>query len=375
MSEPNTISSTLLDGYLAGTATSDEVAQVQVWMHANPDHRDLVAMLASADAVADASPQAPVANWGQIDTDQAKRALFTMIGASEVTTLPMTLDQKPRDTRGLPSDRSLPATSGATRSTPRWSFRQFFNAAAASPPRVAATLLLLAVATVGGVGGLVLGRSHGSPTSNAMMTYSTGNAQHATIQFADGSRVILNVASRIQVPENFSQGNRVIHLTGEAYFDVAHADRSPFVVHAQGAKVRVLGTQFGVRAYQESPLQVAVQSGRVAMNDSVLNARDIASARTDGTVSIHRNQSVDAMLSFTTARLVLNGVMLRDAIADLNRWYDVDVRIADPAIGAIPIYAILRMGSIGDLTEILRNTFNVSVMQQGRVLTLSHTRS
>jgi ferric-dicitrate binding protein FerR (iron transport regulator) len=204
-----------------------------------------------------------------------------------------------------------------------------------------------------------------------MTTYVTSNGQRATIQLGDGTQVVMNVASRISIPENFSRGHRTVHLIGEAYFNVAHTDGAPFVVDAGGVQARVLGTAFGVRAYNGSDVQVAVRDGRVVVNDSVLSARDVAERSGTGVVSVQHHQELDGVFGFITGRLVLNGIPLQDAVADLDRWYDADVRIASTKLGETPIYAVLRSGSIADLKEILQSTFGANVAQQGRVLTLT----
>jgi ferric-dicitrate binding protein FerR (iron transport regulator) len=93
--------------------------------------------------------------------------------------------------------------------------------------------------------------------------------------------VTLNVASQLDVPTDFAEGNRTVRLHGEAYFDVAHTGNQPFVVEAAGTKTRVLGTQFGIRAYRPDSVIVAVRTGKVAIGQTVLGASDIAYARRD----------------------------------------------------------------------------------------------
>jgi transmembrane sensor len=80
--------------------------------------------------------------------------------------------------------------------------------------------------------------------------------------------------------------------------------------------------------------------------------------------------NVDAALGFVTGHIMFTDVALRDAIADLDRWYDVDVQLADPALGALPLSGRLAAGSPGDLADILHLLLDVRVVQRGRVLTL-----
>jgi transmembrane sensor len=185
----------------------------------------------------------------------------------------------------------------------------------------------------------------------------------------DGTTVLLNVASRLEVPDNFGHGSRTVRLIGQAYFHAAHATRAPFIVEAQRTRVQVLGTTFGVRAYR--PLvQVAIQDGKVMLDNVVLTARDIAQTTAGHPVTVSHEQNLDATLGFVQGRLMLVDVSLQEAIEELNRWYDVDIRLGDPSLGAMRMHAVLTNGSIVDLMEVLRHVFPVRIVCDGRTLTI-----
>jgi ferric-dicitrate binding protein FerR (iron transport regulator) len=206
--------------------------------------------------------------------------------------------------------------------------------------------------------------------SDAVTTYATAKGERANIELPDGTRVILNVASRIEVPRRFGEHDRVVRLRGEAYFDVTHTVGIPFIIEAAGTQTTVLGTEFGVRAYQAGNVQVAVQSGKVSVNHVVVSARDIARVSAAGAVTVGQNQSLDAALAFTHGRLVVANRLLRDALPDLDRWFAADIRLGDPSLGDLRFDGVLTSGSIGDLMEVLSNTLDVRVVRDGHTLTL-----
>ncbi len=70
-----------------------------------------------------------------------------------------------------------------------------------------------------------------------------------SLRLADGPTVILNSETRIRFPNSFIGTERKIFLSGEAYFNVARDETRPFLVEFLGGSVRVLGTQFNVKAY------------------------------------------------------------------------------------------------------------------------------
>lgn len=84
----------------------------------------------------------------------------------------------------------------------------------------------------------------------------------------DGSTVILHSGSNIKLADDFNQSTRTIFLTGEAYFDIAHNQKTPFVIRTGKLKTVVLGTAFNVRAWpNDAEITVSVARGKVRVED------------------------------------------------------------------------------------------------------------
>lgn len=202
-----------------------------------------------------------------------------------------------------------------------------------------------------------------------MSTYTTGNGQRATITLPDGSTVVLNVASRLEVPTDYAAGHRVVQLVGEGLFTVLPHSGTPFTVIAGSVTARVLGTSFVVRHYPaDTTATVVVREGKVAVRSMVLTAaRQLVVSRT-GMMRV--GQADPSQFSFVTGVLSFDGVPLRDAIVVLDRWFDADVRLGDTALGARQVSGGFTAGSLSDLTESLELMFNARVVRDGRVLTV-----
>jgi ferric-dicitrate binding protein FerR (iron transport regulator) len=189
----------------------------------------------------------------------------------------------------------------------------------------------------------------------------------------DGTVVILNAGTNLSISKDFGRQNRDVRLRyGQAYFQVARSSGTPFVVDVAGNRTTVLGTTFGVRAYSPDTVQVAVREGKVVFNGAVLTNNDIATATLTHGVHVAHAQKVDGVFGFVTGRLVLDEVTLAAAVPELERWYDVKIRFSDPSIGSRHITAVLLSGSPRDLVDILQAIFGISVVRDGRTLTL-HT--
>ena len=79
----------------------------------------------------------------------------------------------------------------------------------------------------------------------------------------DGTTVVLNIGSKIDYDKGFNGKERKVILTGEAYFDVAHNPAKPFIVHTSTADIRVYGTQFNVKNYDEEVWETTLLTGKV----------------------------------------------------------------------------------------------------------------
>ena len=99
---------------------------------------------------------------------------------------------------------------------------------------------------------------------------NTGIVQKVTLP--DGTIINLNTCSRLTYPESFSGKSREVFLDGEAYFDVAHDKRHPFIVRAGELKIRVLGTKFNVNA---STLVPQITATLISLTELINASREI----------------------------------------------------------------------------------------------------
>lgn len=103
------------------------------------------------------------------------------------------------------------------------------------------------------------------------------NSQNTTQRFRlqDGSIVVLEPKSVIKLSPFFNRSGREIRLEGAAFFEVVHNKQQPFIVYANKVTAKVLGTSFGVRAFEEdTDVTVAVRKGRVSVSAHGENSAD-----------------------------------------------------------------------------------------------------
>lgn len=99
---------------------------------------------------------------------------------------------------------------------------------------------------------------------NEMIEVSVAYGEQKRLILPDSSEVWLNVGSTILYPETFAKDKRLVMLDGEAYFSVKKDTASPFMVETSQLSVKVLGTQFNVKAYpNDEKITTTLTSGKV----------------------------------------------------------------------------------------------------------------
>jgi ferric-dicitrate binding protein FerR (iron transport regulator) len=199
---------------------------------------------------------------------------------------------------------------------------------------VAAAVLALAL----GAGLWVGWQSRRTPD---LIAEANPKGQRSELTLPDGSRVWLNADSRLEYPETFADSVRAVSLEGEAFFEVAHNPKQPFLVRLKTGTVRVLGTSFNVRAYPgDSTVETSVLTGRVAfipkpkpaarpvLADTVFVLPDfkvtqsLRSARIERLPTVARRQA-----AWTENRLEFHDTPLTEIARTLERWYGTPVRL------------------------------------------------
>ncbi|MGQ8338937.1 FecR family protein [Sunxiuqinia sp. A32] len=136
--------------------------------------------------------------------------------------------------------------------------------------RIAAVLILALSISV-------VVRSYLSVKNNSELVYqeiSVPKGNRSSLVLPDGTKVWVSNNSTIKYPSLFSKDAREIYLTGEAYFEVTHNEKKPFVVNIGENRIKVLGTKFSVSAYPEdTEVKTELLSGKIQFDvfDSSVN--------------------------------------------------------------------------------------------------------
>ena len=190
----------------------------------------------------------------------------------------------------------------------------------------------------------------------------------------DGTRVWVNAGSRIKYPVRFSKKERVVAVKGEVYFDVTK-DGRPFVVETDLGQVNVLGTSFGVRAYERESVLTTLVSGKVMFTGKkgervTLSPGEQAVASLTGELTM-REVRVEEYVGWKDGWYIFKEKRLEEVMHTLARWYDVSVFYQNPKVKEIQFTGYLkRYDSIRTFLEVLAASEEVKYKIDGNVVIL-----
>lgn len=176
----------------------------------------------------------------------------------------------------------------------------------------------------------------GDPGADAGLVFTTEAGRQRTVLLPDGSRVLLNEASRIACQGDWKDSaTRQLQLSGEAFFEIDPRPEQPFVIAAEGAEIRVVGTAFNVRAYpQEAVTEVSVESGIVEFSAADqpkklrLEQRDKGVWEHAGAFYLEANAGLNGR-AWRTGRLHFRATPLREVVRDLDHYLDVRLELEE----------------------------------------------
>lgn len=197
---------------------------------------------------------------------------------------------------------------------------------------------------------------------------------------ADGSRVWLNSESELKYPVSFTTQKREVFLSGEAYFEVSENKEKPFIVHTSRGSVKVLGTAFNVRDYNdEKRVVTTLAEGSVYyQNDS----------RTERSVVLHPGYQVsdapdDRQLKVEAVDLkeftgwkdglyIFKNLTLEEMMKTIERNYDVSVFFTNEEIKKLRFSGDLqKYGKIEDFLKFIEIGGDVTFTIKAKTVTVN----
>lgn len=162
--------------------------------------------------------------------------------------------------------------------------------------------------------------------------------KRTNLTLPDGTRMWINGGSRVVYPVEFKGKTREIYLDGEAYFDVARNEDSPFLVRTDAVNVKVLGTKFNISSYSSDyETRVVLVSGSVSVKagDSgrafTLKPNEMLECGGEG-VNVAQVDTYH-YVSWIDGLYLYDNEKLENIAARLSRYYGLDIVCDETAAG------------------------------------------
>jgi len=209
--------------------------------------------------------------------------------------------------------------------------------------------------------------------------YATGIGGRATVQLTDGSSIELNTNTAIRA--DVRSGRRYVSIeTGEAFFDIVHNAKNPFVVDVDGHRITDLGTKFAVRD-ETGRIEVTLLEGRASIasvrpgtqgHSAILTPGDVAVATADSlSVEQRPKPTLAKELSWRHGLLIFDGASLSHVAEELNRYSAEKIVVSGDRVGKLTIDASVPTDDIRAFTRVAREVFGLRVQDRGNEIVIS----
>lgn len=161
-------------------------------------------------------------------------------------------------------------------------------------------------------------------------TLEAQNGTRSKLSLPDGSIVWLNAGSSLQYGDDFNQTSRAIHLTGEAYFEVAHNPDIPFVISNNCNTYTVLGTKFCVSSYESDlNLKIALAEGSLRVDTpagtNIMAPGELVEVDKDSGVMKKTTTDISQYFSWVNGTIKYSSIYAPELFARISREFNVDI--------------------------------------------------
>lgn len=196
-----------------------------------------------------------------------------------------------------------------------------------------------------------------------MVAFGVKSGSKAEMTLPDGTHVQLNAATNLQYDVNDSR-QRLVKLSGEAFFDVAKNPDCPFRVLVNDLQIEVVGTSFNVKTYKKDVIETSLLTGRIKISGGALPQEYILSPGEKATYSVIdktlRISKADAHVEagWCDNYLIFDSAPLIDVIAQIERWYGVKINLHRSQIAHDLLSGSFRNESIQNVIRSLSIQYN-----------------
>lgn len=209
------------------------------------------------------------------------------------------------------------------------------------------------------------GLAHVKPAFNTISTPRGGQYQ---VALPDGTMVWLNAASSLKYPSSFTAKDRLVALTGEAYFEVAKDKMRPFKVKTEQQEVEVLGTHFNINAYdEEEVVKTTLIEGSVKVTLPSNKSAVLKPGQQSVVLNDIKVNEVDAnsAIDWKQGLFWFNDESIYSIMRQFSRWYNIEVEYRGDVRNVRFGGQVSRMKNLAQVLRIMELTKSIQFKVEG----------
>lgn len=223
-------------------------------------------------------------------------------------------------------------------------------------------------------GGQLIYKVSGATVLTGFNTINTPRGGQYQVVLPDGTKIWLNAASELKFPTSFANKElREVELRGEAYFEVAHLVKQPFIVKTAQQAIKVLGTHFNISSYADDMnTKTTLLTGSVSVESGsnlVTLKPGQQSVKTTSGFKV-RNIDTEAAVAWKNGYFLFNDESLTNIMKEISRWYDVEVVFTGETGNQHFDGCVSRFKNISEILRKFELTDNVHFRIEGRRITV-----
>ncbi|MCL4483114.1 MAG: DUF4974 domain-containing protein [Bacteroidetes bacterium] len=185
------------------------------------------------------------------------------------------------------------------------------------------------------------------------------SGQKTRIILPDSSIVLLNGNSQIRYSRGFNDDNRNVELKGEGYFDVRKDLSRQFIVSTSELDVKVFGTSFNVKAYEnDQTVEVGLKNGIIGIDRNEKEITQLTPGQVatfdkkDQKLSVEK-MDINLVSAWTREEMAFEEDSLEEIIKYMERWYGVDIQVAPELLDGELLTFKVKTESLNELLTLI----------------------
>jgi ferric-dicitrate binding protein FerR (iron transport regulator) len=203
-----------------------------------------------------------------------------------------------------------------------------------------------------------------------LVTMESPAGKRSKIVLPDGSTVWLNAESKLTYPQRFHHGKREITLQGEGFFEVVRNEHEPFIITSHDVSIKVLGTSFNVKAYDNEYAEVTVRTGKVEVEAHdksrvQLTANQQISFSAQQGFSAVKQVDANDFMTWRDGVLLFDNKNLKQLASILERWYGKKIVIKNERLNTCQLVGRHENESLEEILASMQFILDIDYTSKG----------